>query len=424
MQAEPVAGPELGDAAGDPVGRRPALGEERAPADAPPDRIVPAVGRRVRLVEDERFDGIRDFAQSSVSDPDSPVATLMRTRKQLTREQTRHVQRIQKTLTEANTRLDSVISDVMGVSGRRMIETMIGGQRDPRKLAVRGEVGDPHRVVHVGLAAGNRLDVRGVGEDELERAVAQHLPHRHPVDAGRLHRHHRTPARPQPLEQGQKTVSRRLVRPAFPHRPGPGHRAHVCNDGVLVSVQTGDAIMDHFHRNLLGQTPPARTLHKSEILKSRLRTVAACKSRSSKRPGSNSQTSSMHHWETNLLPSARTCYRETPAQNRPRVIHRGRPKAGPQLAMTDCAFTALRGEPRTGRLVEDRVRNHDIGVDVQKVTERLRRHQCDRRTRVDHEYLRATLHALGTSTREHAGFAPPVPRQARAAAEGRPRREA
>jgi len=63
------------------------------------------------------------------------LRTLTRTRKQLTREQTRHVQRIQKTLTEANIRLDSVISDIMGASGRRMIEAMIAGQCDPRKLA-------------------------------------------------------------------------------------------------------------------------------------------------------------------------------------------------------------------------------------------------------------------------------------------------
>jgi transposase len=63
------------------------------------------------------------------------LRALMRTRKQLVREQTRHVQRIQKTLTEANIRLDSVISDIMGASGRRMIEAMIAGVRDPRKLA-------------------------------------------------------------------------------------------------------------------------------------------------------------------------------------------------------------------------------------------------------------------------------------------------
>jgi transposase len=63
------------------------------------------------------------------------LRALMRTRKQLVREQTRHVQRIQKTLTEANIHLDSVISDIMGRNGRRIIEAMIEGTRDPRKLA-------------------------------------------------------------------------------------------------------------------------------------------------------------------------------------------------------------------------------------------------------------------------------------------------
>src|SRR6266853_2780541 len=63
------------------------------------------------------------------------LRSLMRTRKQLGREQTRHVQRIQKTLTEANIQLDSVLSDIMGASGRRIIEAVISGVRDPRKLA-------------------------------------------------------------------------------------------------------------------------------------------------------------------------------------------------------------------------------------------------------------------------------------------------
>ena len=47
---------------------------------------------------------------------------------ELVREQTGHVQRIQKTLTEANIRLDSVMSDIMGFSGRRMIEAMIASR--------------------------------------------------------------------------------------------------------------------------------------------------------------------------------------------------------------------------------------------------------------------------------------------------------
>jgi transposase len=63
------------------------------------------------------------------------LRSLMRARKQLGREQTRHVQRIQKTLEEANIKLGSVISDIMGVSGRKMIEAMIAGDRNPSRLA-------------------------------------------------------------------------------------------------------------------------------------------------------------------------------------------------------------------------------------------------------------------------------------------------
>lgn len=70
--------------------------------------------------------------------PDRPtmeVRTLLRTRKQMTRERTRHVQRLQKTLEEANIKLDSVISDVVGKSGRAMLEAMIAGESDPARLA-------------------------------------------------------------------------------------------------------------------------------------------------------------------------------------------------------------------------------------------------------------------------------------------------
>ena len=63
------------------------------------------------------------------------LRALTRTRKQLVREQTRHVQRIDKTLAEANIKLSSVLSDIMGASGRRMIEAMIKGVRQPKQLA-------------------------------------------------------------------------------------------------------------------------------------------------------------------------------------------------------------------------------------------------------------------------------------------------
>jgi transposase len=63
------------------------------------------------------------------------LRALTRTRKQFVREQTRQVQRIEKALAEANIKLSSVISDIMGASGRRMIEAMIAGVRQPNKLA-------------------------------------------------------------------------------------------------------------------------------------------------------------------------------------------------------------------------------------------------------------------------------------------------
>jgi transposase len=60
---------------------------------------------------------------------------LLRTRKQLVRERSRHVQRLQKTLEDANIKLDSVISDIMGLSGRKMVEALIAGASDPEQLA-------------------------------------------------------------------------------------------------------------------------------------------------------------------------------------------------------------------------------------------------------------------------------------------------
>src|SRR5580700_6533898 len=63
------------------------------------------------------------------------MRNLLRTRKQLVRECSRHVQRLQKTLEDANIKLDSVISDIVGLSGRRMIEALIAGETEPGALA-------------------------------------------------------------------------------------------------------------------------------------------------------------------------------------------------------------------------------------------------------------------------------------------------
>jgi transposase len=63
------------------------------------------------------------------------MRTLLRTRKQLVREKSSHILRSQKTLEDANIKLDSVITDIMGLSGRKMIEALIAGEKDPAKLA-------------------------------------------------------------------------------------------------------------------------------------------------------------------------------------------------------------------------------------------------------------------------------------------------
>lgn len=60
---------------------------------------------------------------------------LARTRTSLVEEKTRLVNRIQKTLEDANIKLACVASDVVGVSGRQMLSALIGGERDPAGLA-------------------------------------------------------------------------------------------------------------------------------------------------------------------------------------------------------------------------------------------------------------------------------------------------
>ena len=72
--------------------------------------------------------------------PIQELRDLTRTRRELTREIVRHTQRIQAALEEANIKLASVISDILGLSGRRILKTIVAGESDPRRLA---ELGHP-----------------------------------------------------------------------------------------------------------------------------------------------------------------------------------------------------------------------------------------------------------------------------------------
>ena len=63
------------------------------------------------------------------------LRALLRTRKQLVRERTRHTQRIHKTLEGANIKVDAHLADILGKSGRSILDAMIAGESDPVRLA-------------------------------------------------------------------------------------------------------------------------------------------------------------------------------------------------------------------------------------------------------------------------------------------------
>jgi transposase len=113
--------------------------------------------------------------------PIQEMRDLTRTRQQLTREVVQHTQRIQKVLEDANVKLSSVVSDVLGASGRRLIEAILAGETDPEKLAalgndrlhcsraqlveaLRGRITDHHRFML-------RQHLRMI--DELDRSIGE-----------------------------------------------------------------------------------------------------------------------------------------------------------------------------------------------------------------------------------------------------------
>ncbi len=60
---------------------------------------------------------------------------VTRYRKRMVQAHTAEAQRIGKTLEDAGIKLDSVASDLLGVSGRAMLRALVDGERDPARLA-------------------------------------------------------------------------------------------------------------------------------------------------------------------------------------------------------------------------------------------------------------------------------------------------
>ncbi|MFK4295866.1 transposase [Arthrobacter sp. GAS37] len=64
-------------------------------------------------------------------EPIRRLRDLTRARTAITRERGREIQRLEKLLEDAGIKLSAVASDITGVSGRLMLESLIEGQRDP-----------------------------------------------------------------------------------------------------------------------------------------------------------------------------------------------------------------------------------------------------------------------------------------------------
>ena len=93
------------------------------------------------------------------------LRTLTRTRKQFVRERSAHVQRIEKVLEDANLKLGVVLSDILGKSGRAVLQALIDGQTDPQRLAscVSGRVkacrADVLEALHGHISADRRFEL-------------------------------------------------------------------------------------------------------------------------------------------------------------------------------------------------------------------------------------------------------------------------
>jgi transposase len=62
------------------------------------------------------------------------LRALTRTRKQFVRERSAHIQRIEKVLEDANLKLGVVLTDIMGKSGRAVLQAIVEGHTDPEWL--------------------------------------------------------------------------------------------------------------------------------------------------------------------------------------------------------------------------------------------------------------------------------------------------
>ena len=68
-------------------------------------------------------------------EPFRQLRDLTRARTSITRERSREIQRLEKLLEDAGIKLSAEPTDIVGVSGRAMLEALIAGERDSQLMA-------------------------------------------------------------------------------------------------------------------------------------------------------------------------------------------------------------------------------------------------------------------------------------------------
>ena len=104
-----------------------------------PRRIKNVPGRKTDVLDCQWLQQLHTYGLlSGAFRPEGEIRRLrsyLRQRAMLVEYASHHVQHMQKALTQMNVKLQHVISDITGKTGMEIIEAIVGGQRDPVKLA-------------------------------------------------------------------------------------------------------------------------------------------------------------------------------------------------------------------------------------------------------------------------------------------------
>ena len=104
-----------------------------------PRRIKNVPGRKTDVVDCQWLQQLHTYGLlSGAFRPDEDIRRLrsyLRQRAMLVEYASHHVQHMHKALTQMNVKLQHVIRDITGKTGMDIMEAIVGGERDPRKLA-------------------------------------------------------------------------------------------------------------------------------------------------------------------------------------------------------------------------------------------------------------------------------------------------